>query len=168
MPDQASESRLAVVAAIREAFRGVVLGGGVSLKQAELIDEWNDTLTEAEFAAIPDLEETTDWTAVSPEELETDNVAHLDAEGLRYYLPAFMLYLLDHYDGGGEMWTIGTVRALDQRRPHPPGFLDLLDPMQRRAIARYVQALPSLVELDRDDSRILERAFRQVWARYLE
>ena len=167
MLDQGSESRLAVVAGIREAFRGVVLGGGVSLQQAELIDEWNDTLTEAEFAAIPDLEETDDWTAVSAAELEMDYIAHLDAEGLRYYLPAFMLYLLDHYNGG-EMWAIGTVMALDQRRRHPPGFLDLLDPMQRQAIARYFQALPSLVELDREDSRILERAFRKVWARYLE
>jgi hypothetical protein len=114
-----------------------VLGGGVSLQQAELIDEWNDTLTEAEFAAIPDLEETDDWTGVSLVGLDMDNISHLDAEGLRYYLPAFMLYLLDHYEGGAD-WATGIIGAVDQRRRHPHGFLEILTPEQGRAIARYV------------------------------
>ena len=52
-----------------------------------------------------------------------------------------MLYMLDHYDGG-EMWTIGTISALEQQRGHPEGFLELLTVAQRRAIAGYVRALP--------------------------
>jgi uncharacterized protein DUF6714 len=158
-------SREQVETAIRDAFRGVRLGEGVSLQQAELIDDFVVGLTPAEFARIPDLEVTDDWTAVSAEQLEMDNIAHLDAEGLRYYLPAFLLYLLDHYDGG-EMWTIGTLGALDQRDGHPSGFLELLTPVQGRAIADYVRALPQLVDLDDLDRRVIERADRDVWSRY--
>jgi hypothetical protein len=160
------ESRSELEVSIRDAFRGVRLGGGVSLQQSVLLDDDPKSLTEAEFAAIPNLEVTDDWAAVSAEALEEANVAFLDAEGLRYYLPALMLRLLDHYDPA-EMWVLGTIRALDQRRGHPLGFLELLSATQRRAIARYVRALPALVELDAEDGRVIERALFRVWSRYL-
>jgi hypothetical protein len=159
------KSREQIENALRDAFRGVRLGGGVSLQQAELIDDSVVGLTDAEFARIPDLEVTHDWPAVSAEELEMGNIAHLDAEGLRYYLPALLLRMLDHYDGG-QMWTIGTISALGQRDGHPRGFVELLTVKQRRAIADYVGALPELVELDAMDRGTVERADRDVWSRY--
>jgi hypothetical protein len=160
-------SRASLEAAIRDAFHGVQLGGGISLRQAEVLDNRGSRLSDAEFAALPGQEVTDDWPAVPAEELDSEYIAHLDAEGLRYYLPAFMLRLLDDYVDGGEMWTIGTTRALDQRDRHPFGFLELLTPRQRRAIALYVRALPELVELDAEDGKALARAFRDVWAPYL-
>jgi hypothetical protein len=93
-------------------------------------------------------------------------VAHLDPEGLRYYLPALMIHLLDHYDPL-QMWCIGTTSALDQRDRHPYGFFEPLTRRQRQAIALYVRALPDLVELDGDDNAIVTRAFRDVWSREL-
>jgi hypothetical protein len=76
-----------------------------------------------------------------------------------------MLRLLNSYVDGSEMWEIGTIAALDQRDRHPFGFLELLTPRQRRAIALYVRTLPALVELDVEDTTSLERAFRDVWSR---
>lgn len=159
--------RAELEAAIRDAFAGVRLGDGVSLRQAAVIDDYGRGTTDAEFRALPAQEVTDDWTAIPDEELDTENVAHLDAEGLRYYLPALMLRLLDKYGGRGEMWTIGTVFALDQRDRSPHGFFELLTPQQRRAIAIYVRELPELVELHYEDAHMIQRAFRDVWSAYL-
>ena len=133
------------------AFAGVRLGSGMSLGQAQAADTWSEGHTEAEWLALPLSEVTDDWASVPKAELERDCTAYLDAEGLRYYLPALMLWLLDHYDDehrlfneGASMALIGTTGALDQRDRHPPGFLELLTPHQRLAIAVYVQRhLPS-------------------------
>jgi hypothetical protein len=156
-----------VEATLRDAFAGVRLGGGTSLRQAEVIDNYGAGATDAEFAALPDHEVTDDWSAVDDEELDSDNIAHLDPEGLRYYLPAFMLRLLNSDDPHMEMWAIGTIGALGQRDRHPRGFLELLTQPQRRAIALYVHALPELVELDFEDATTIARAFDNVWSRFL-
>jgi hypothetical protein len=157
-------SRTDVESAVRAAFEGVRLGYGISLSMAEAIDDSVDPST---IERLRGTEPDEDWTALARDELQrADSVAHLDAEGLRYYLPALMLHLLDRYEPG-EMWCIGTTAALDQREHHPPGFLELLSPAQRRAVALYVQALPTLVPLVHDDAAILERAFRAVWSREL-
>jgi hypothetical protein len=159
-----SLSRKDVEAAIRSAFAEVRLGNGVSLSIAELIDEWADpAIVESLLGTEPDEE----WTSIPVAELErADAIAHLDAEGLRYYLPALMLHLLDHYESS-EMWCIGTISALDQRRGHPFGFVELLSITQRQAVATYVRALPDLVELDHEDSSRMRRAFRDVWSNEL-
>lgn len=161
--------RIEVEAEIRACFAGVRLGRGVSLSVAELIDEWADpAIVESLIGMEPD----EDWADIPAAELErADCIAHLDAEGLRYYLPALMIWLLDHYaaakgpDLVADMAVIGTISALDQRDRHPTGFLELLTPQQRRAIALYVRALPELVELDHQDAARLARAWRDIWSR---
>jgi hypothetical protein len=152
-----------VEAAIREAFAGVRLGDGVSIQRLEDIDSFGEKLSPTALNALLRSDVTDDWTAVPASDLDNDYLAHLDAEGMRYYIPALMLWLLDAYDAG-EMATIGVIGVLDQRHPHPPGFLELLSSPQRCAIAHYVQALPQLVELDYEDARRIDRALRDVWS----
>ena len=165
VPRPGPPSRNDIEAAIRDAFAGVRLGNGVSLSIAELIDAWAaPAIIDRLFGTEP----YEDWASIPMAELDrAETIAHFDAEGLRYYLPALMLKLLDDYEPS-EMWCIGTIGALDQRRGHPLGFLDLLSTKQRRAIALYVKALPDLVKLDREDAARVSRAFRDVWSRELE
>jgi hypothetical protein len=159
-------TRESVEVAIRDAFADVRLGEGISLRWAEAIDDMNDQRTPTELNALRRSEVTDDWAAVPASELDSAFIAHLDAEGLRYYLPALMLRLLDNYEAA-ELWSIGTIVALDQRERHPPGFLELLTESQRTAVALYVRALPDLVDLHRDDAALITRAFRAVWSREL-
>jgi hypothetical protein len=161
------QKRHTIEAAIREAFAGVRLGDGVSLVEAEAIDGYYDQMSMAEAHRHRQFETTDDWTGLTASELDSQNLAHLDPEGLRYYLPAFMLRLLDDYQPG-EMWCIGTVARLDQRDPHPFGFIELLTNAQRAAIAAYVEALPELVELDYQDAAIIDRSLAQVWRAYID
>jgi hypothetical protein len=155
-----------IEAAIRDAFAGVRLGGGVSLVEAEAIDGYYERMSQAEAHRLRQFEVTDDWTALTTPELDSENIAHLDPEGLRYYLPALILRLLDDYQPG-EMWCISTVSALDQRKAYTPGFIDLLTDAQRAAIAAYVEALPGLVELDYEDAARIDRSLARVWRSYL-
>jgi hypothetical protein len=44
----------------------------------------------------------------------------------------------------------------------------LLDPGQKTAIARFLAALPKLVELDAEDQKVVPRALRNYWGEYLQ
>ena len=167
-----------VEAAIRSAFAGVRLGTGISLQQARLIDEGLTVdMSEAQFAGIPRLEITDDWTRISESELLCDALAHLDASGLRYYLPAPMLWLLDHYndedltsDPEASMTAIGTMSALAPSAEFARYRWDIYDGFtlqQRAAMAMYVEALPRLVELDREDVTRVSRSLGRYWAQFL-
>jgi len=159
--------RQLVEAAIREAFAGARLGDGVSLVEAEAIDGYYERRSLAEAHRLRQFEITDDWTALTSSDLDSENLAHLDPEGLRYYLPAFMLRLLDDYQYG-EMWCVGTIGRLDQRHPYPLGFMELLTNDQRAAVAAYVEALPELVELGYEDAAIIDRSLAQVWRAHID
>jgi hypothetical protein len=103
-----------------------------------------------------------DWSQVSSSELERDCIAHLDAAGLRYYLPALMLAVLEQYDPM-SMRVIGTLAALDGRDLYNQERYRLLSPAQRAAVARFLEALPTLVPLDHEDLAMVQRSYRDYW-----
>jgi hypothetical protein len=111
-----------------------------------------------------------DWSQVTLEELEGDCIAHLDAGGFRYYIPAFMLSVLSHYDSA-SMRVIGTLAGLYPKKGDGYEFqvhhYSLLDSAQKTAIARFLAALPNLIELELDDQKIVSRALRNYWGQYL-
>jgi hypothetical protein len=166
---EAASVRADVEQGIREAFRGVTLGGGTSLRQAQVIDNYGEGVTDEEFDRLPLSEITQSWELVPWDELESDNVAHLDPEGWRYYIPAFMLSVLEKYEGA-SMRVIGTLSSLypkdDVAAYYAPRY-NLLTFEQKRAIARFLEALPSLVQLGYEDSKVVERALKKYWRPYL-
>ena len=150
---------------IRAAFAGVELGGGISLRQAQVIDRYGEGVSDREFEALPKAEVTNDWSRVPFEELERDCVAHLDAEGLRYYLPALMLSVLNHYDAG-SMRVIGTISSLDARDSYNQQRFALLSEPQRRAIASFLSALPDLLDLWVEHSKVVSRSLEAYWHQF--
>lgn len=155
---------------IHSAFSGVSLGNGTSLRQAQVIDNYGEGVTDEEFKRLTLNEITNDWSKIPFEELELNCVAHLDAEGYRYYIPAFMLSVLNHYESS-SMRVIGTLSSLYPKEEmwfyHMERY-SLLNQEQREAIAKYISVLPALVALERDDLVIVERAFKNYWAQYLK
>jgi hypothetical protein len=160
--------RQAVEQRIRDAFAGVTLSSGVSLHQAQVIDNYGEGVTDEQFSRLPLSEETEHWDRVTFEELESDNIAHLDPEGFRFYLPAFMISVLDAYVSS-SMRVIGTLSAL-YPKDHVAGYhmprYDLLSYEQKQAVACFLDALPELVSLDGEDRTIVERAMRY-WTQFL-
>jgi SAM-dependent methyltransferase len=111
-----------------------------------------------------------DWSRVSRRELERDCVAHLDAEGLRYYLPALMLSVLEDYDST-SMRVIGTLAALYPKAGTLKSDVERYHPLtldQRKAVAEFLTALPRLVELGHEDATVVERALRNYWRQFVE
>lgn len=164
--------------AIRAAFAGVRLGSGMSLRQCAVADDHGTVMTTSEFERLPESEVTDDWTRIPEAELRHAATAYLDAEGLRYYLPALMLLLLDHYneederllDGHLDETLIGTLMWIapgKDQRVHSYGVLDTFSPEQRAAIAAYLEALPRFVDLRHEDPVLVRRSIRDYWARFL-
>jgi hypothetical protein len=155
-----------VESAIRTAFADVTLGDGISLRQARAIEESSFRISEP-VERLRQWEVTDDWPAVPEDELSQGVLAHLDGAGLRYYLPAFMIWLLDRYDET-NIAVIGTIGALAPDKTFRASFeaiyRDVFSAPQRAAIGAYVEALPGLINLDRDDAVSLERAFERYWS----
>jgi hypothetical protein len=151
---------------IRVAFRGVVLGRGVSLRQAQIADCYGDDVREESFDHLPPEEPKQDWTRIQLREDNSDCIAHLDAEGLRYYLPALMLSVLADYDAG-SMRVIGTISALDPRGTYGDRRLEMLNHEQRQAIACFLRALSELVKLSHADAKVVSRSLSAYWKQFL-
>lgn len=154
---------------IHRAFDGVLLGDGVSLLQAEVIDRYGEGCTDKEFEEMKQSEVVNDWSKVSLPELDRDNVAHFDAAGFRYYLPALMLSVIEHYDSS-SMRVIGTISALYPKKEYWAYHMErysLLTFEQKRAIAKFLDALPEIIPLDVEDKKIVQRALNNYWNEFL-
>ncbi|MFN8629900.1 MAG: DUF6714 family protein [Chloroflexota bacterium] len=112
-----------------------------------------------------------------PEDLARDHIARLDAAGLRYYLPALALWLLDRYDEGEGrladegvgMTVIGVIGALAPSELFADELYEIYDgftPAQRGALAAYVAALPELVALDEVDAERIAVAVEEYWSQF--
>jgi len=163
--------RSAVESAIRTAFRGITLGSGISLRQAQSIDGFRVAVGNTGSVASASAEITNDWSRVPLEELERDCIAHLDALGFRYYIPALMLSVLDQYEPS-SMRVIGTLTGLYPRKGNSWEYhmhrYSLLSPAQKGSIARFLTALPQLVELDFEGQKVASRALHNYWGEYLQ
>jgi hypothetical protein len=160
-----------ITACIQKAFAGVVLGDGVSLRQSIVIDNYGEGYTEEEFENIKNAEVVDDWTQIPHNELmEAENIAHFDAGGFRYYIPALMLSLIKKFDNS-SMRVIATLMSLypkpDRMWTYCMVQYSLLSYDQKQAIAKFLIALPDLVTLDTEDKANVERAIRNYWSEFL-
>src|SRR5688500_10551416 len=107
--------RRAVIKTIEDAFRGTKLEDGVSLRQTEVLDRYGEGSTHEKYLSLPKSEIIDDWQRIPASELDrAECLAHLDAKGFRYYIPALMIRLLEDYDPS-SMRTIGTLDPLYPR-----------------------------------------------------
>lgn len=169
--------RAVIEAALREAFAGVTLGGGVSLRQAALLDATDEEAEAGEIARARTGEVIDDWAAIPAAELARDNIAQLDAAGLRYYLPALAIWLLDRYDDaagrladeGVGLTVIGVLGALAPSDLFADELYEVYDGFtaaQRAALAAYVAALPALVHLEPSDAERVAVAIDEYWSQF--
>ncbi len=135
-------------AAVREAFAGVTLGGGVGLAEAQALDD--DASNEVR-AACRAGDEKSDWAAIPLRDLNrhSGSPAFLDAEGMRFHLPAYMVADLDgDYRHEFVPYLCGCQETFS-----------LLTPLQRNAVEMYLRAISekeNLPSYQNDIERALE------------
>lgn len=135
----------ALIAQITAAFEGVSRGDGVSLREGRVLDNCGSEKKRAQARA---LDTETRWQDVSHDDLDRyeASLCYFDAEGFRYYLPAYMLYNLTNADARGKDGTYSSIVFYVLDMPVEPNLRDLhlehyslLTPPQREAVCRFLQ-----------------------------
>jgi hypothetical protein len=139
-----------VASLIREAFRGVKLGDGVGLMQAQGLDDYADAETLTRYRAGDQKE---DWSRISVSDLNrcASSLSFFDAEGMRFHLPA---YLIADLEGTLEQDVVFHLTCFDQRELS--WLMALSD-----AVREYL-----LLQLRRSDDFIrprIEKALAEYW-----
>ena len=146
-----------VVDRIGRAFSGVRLDDGVSLREADVLDDYG---TEAERKKARGLDELQSWQMISE-----DLIAHyhwclpfFDAKGMRFHLPAYMRFALRHYRTSDSSSIDSTIYALGRDDDR----YSLLTAPQRAAVRHFLKfmAYNGGNHVDTDGAR---RALTDVW-----
>lgn len=150
--------------AFQGAFTGVALGRGISIRQSEATDSYGEGFTAKEYQDLPKSEVTLDWQRVPFEELERACVAHFDAEAYRYYIPALVMSVIEHYDGT-SMRVIGTLMSL-RRNDRYARMYELLDTKQKAAIALFLAHAPEVVPFRFNEEAEIAASRPAYWDRF--
>jgi hypothetical protein len=126
-----TDDEIRVANLIHSAFRGVVLGNGVGLMQAQGLDDYADDETLARYRAA---DEKADWTAIPVEALDDcySSLSFFDAEGMRFHLPAFLLADLE------GTYQQDVVNLLVDEGHYNRSRFTLLSDSQRDAVRQYL------------------------------
>jgi hypothetical protein len=134
---------------IREAFKGVLLDGGIGLSEAEAIDDYKD---EAFKKAGREKDEKQDWEKIPSAELNEYHcsLSFFDAKGMRFHLPAFLIADLK------QEYRFGMAFALTHLSDYTKAQFSLLTHPQRQAVRCFLEYL--LVDPDHEYERPAIRA----------
>ena len=106
MADKENERKTTLIQLITAAFQNVVRGNGISLHEADVIDRTGyDNKNAKNRVAARRLDTDRRWQDVPDKDIENyyNILSFLDAEGLRYYAPAYMVWALKHFKTSGSM-----------------------------------------------------------------
>ena len=129
-------NRQALITRIEAAFDGVELGEGLSLHQGRALDDYEPPEVVAD-ARADDTEER--WQDISDEKVERlwDALGFLDAEGVRFYLPRYMVYAQRHYGRSSSPASDSALYHSDLR--DSTGRHALLSPAQRQVVQAFAE-----------------------------
>lgn len=158
--------RKSLIRDVERAFADVSRGGGITIHEARLLDDvYHPTAEQLEAARSQDSEES--WKEVPPNVVNklSDTMPFFDAEGRRYYLPAFITFVLDPPDAFDESAAAGgvvyTLLSVDVHREE----FDRYTTDQKNVLARFLQHM-----LEDDDwalDETMQAAFSDYWSRFL-
>ncbi len=123
---------------IHSAFAGVQLGRGISWREADILDAYG---MEKERERACNIDEKFDWSKLSDDLIGAPHwqcvLSFLDAEGLHFYLPSCMCYVLRCYRSSDSVITDSTYTICQGHRLK--NFTALLTESQCNAIRGFLQ-----------------------------
>lgn len=131
----------AIAAEIAAAFDGVCLEDGITLHQARAMDDYEPD----DDARLKDTE--IRWQDVPEAKLRAFDDVHpfLCAKGFRFYIPAFLVWMIRHLDdqppSEDSQLTHGTMCSLNPRSQHYRERFVLLSREQSRVVCRFLHYL---------------------------
>jgi len=152
---------------IKEAFESVKLGSGIGLYQAEAIDNYasNEEVLEARAT---DREAWEIWNQIPANVIATyySALCFVDAEGMRFLLPAYMLFAVENYDRSNSASIDSVIYALDRGKEGFGGDDSILSIRQKAAIASFLKYMVLDAGDDWIDAAAASSAYEKHWAQY--
>lgn len=161
------QRRANLITQIRQAFFDVDREEGVSLHEADVIDD-HGSAQQQEVARKLDSDRV--WWDVPEADIERYHwiLSFLDPVGFRYYLPAYMTWTLKYYDQSNSLsanYTIYTLRYTNKLREHAMSRYSFLN--QEQSVATYM-FLRFIIEVAADytDVVVARQAVDQYWGQF--
>lgn len=168
MPDTNGKEaeRQAVIEQIRTAFREVRIEDGVTLHEAEAIDDYGTygSAEERKAARLKDPESR--WQDVPDEKIEKMQVfPFLDVKGTRFYIPAYMIWTLKNFERSTSVSVDATLHVFRRPGHESEIFSVLFNEEQSRAILRFLKFVAVHGE-KYTDAKFLRKAIEKYWVRF--
>lgn len=145
-----------VLGLVRRAFEGVTLGEGIGLREGDGLDDYADEHTLAAYRAQ---DEKHDWSAIPVADLDRyySSLSFLDADGMRFHLPAYLVADLEE-----SLQTADVVFHLTYMAHGAGSRFETLSPSQREAVRAFL--LLRLSDAHREfEHPMIEAALRGYW-----
>ena len=160
------DAHASLIADITSAFRNVLRGDGVSLHETNVLDDYGgpDARLEAR-----QWDTDTHWWELTDEDLYADHVylSYLDAESLRYYLPAYMISCLNGADRPSKTFWLLTHSERPDLAAWKQQKWEGFSEEQGRVTCLFLRYMAHYAK-DKRDKREMETALRQHWGRFCQ
>ncbi|MBI1425022.1 MAG: hypothetical protein GC149_16370 [Gammaproteobacteria bacterium] len=152
---------------IISAFGKVLLGNGVGLYEAEAIDNYESQEFISE-ARKKDRVTWKNWGEIPVNAISTFHSAlcFVDAEGMRYLLPAYMLFAVMNYDKTDSAAIDSAIYALDRGMKAFGDDEAILSHEQKKAIIDFLRFMVFEAGEDMVDADVAMRAYVNHWVKY--
>jgi hypothetical protein len=160
-----------IVNIICDAFEGVRLGKGPSLRQTYIMDNYGEDdsgkrLSHQQFERLKNEDEINQWKAVKIVDFDVYRYfSYCDAESFRFYIPARMIYGLAA-TWWELMWDLNPIERFQGAREYLLNKYSLLNDEQRHAVASFLLHISKDIEYAGASSEIAS-AFQNFWMQYL-
>jgi hypothetical protein len=157
-----------LIAEIERAFADVTREDGVTLHEADVIDDYGSM---AQRKKARQLDTDTRWQDVPDDLIERSPsiLSFLDPIGLRYYAPAYMRWSLRYLNRSESCSIDFTIYTFDPGEDevlsdwHRERY-EIFNADQTRVIARYLRYMAE--EADWCDDRVARLALERYWSRF--
>ena len=149
-----------LISEISEAFKGVELGEGIGLSQANAIDDYKDEHFQQECRKN---DEKLTWYSIPSAFLNKyySSLSFFDAEGMRFHLPAFMIATLK---GEYHSDLVFSLTNLSDYSDYKKAQFSLLNKQQKKTVVSFLEYLIESPEFvyNRQD---IETAIEYFWGK---
>lgn len=160
-------NRIELIQDIEAAFGEVLLENGIGIYEADALDNYADQ-KEIEKERARDRDSWQRWQDIPDQIMDScySVLCFVDPKGMKFLLPAFMIFTLKNYDISNSASLDSTIYALDMGLEGFDGNADLLNIAQKSAIAKFLKYMVLEAGDNYIDAYAASRAYELHWSKY--
>jgi len=156
-----------LISDIKEAFKEVSLEEGIGIVEADAIDDYADKRQQEKARS---LDERNNWENIPDEVISkaSFSLCYVDEKGMRFSLPAYMVFLLKNHEVSDSASIDAVIYALDRvSGPSDKGW-DFLSKKQKEVVAKFLKFLVIGIKEGVVDDVVASRAYEKYWSKFDE